>query len=256
MFKVSLLPASYRKYLEGKKKKDLILKIAIVVLLCMLIIYSGFAARLLVLQGQLKKVQRANSDVVAEINELQQYKGFYDSLLLAQGRVNTVQSRQPSAVKFLSIVQAQRPEYIKINSIALTDWSGAAICAIEGELPSAQSIGAAINQLDEYAESFKTDPAYNGAVNQIKIVNDMPSKEEGVNGEETYTFKLYVSLSGQINIDASGSLVTTTTTTTTTTESTTETTTASGGETTTASGGETTSNTSAATESTGTTAAQ
>ncbi|MGN1160900.1 MAG: hypothetical protein ACI4SX_01505, partial [Candidatus Fimenecus sp.] len=214
MFKVSLLPASYRKYLEGKKKKDLILKIALVVLLCMLIIYSGFAARLLVLQSQLKKVQRANSDVVAEINELQQYKGFYDSLLLAQDRVNTVQSRQPSAVKFLSIVQTQRPEYVKINEIALTDWSGAAICAIEGELPSAQSIGVAITQLDEYAESFKTDPAYNGAVSQIKIVNDMPSKEENVTGVETYTFKLYVSLSGQINVDASGSLVTTTTTTT------------------------------------------
>lgn len=230
MFKVSLLPASYRKYLEGKKKKDLMLKIALIVLVCLLVIYSGFAARLLILQSQLKKVQRANSDVVAEINELQQYKGFYDSLVLAQDRVNTVQSRQPSAVKFLSIVQAQRPEYVKINGIALTDWSGAAICAIEGELPSAQSIGAAITQLDNYAESFKTNEAYGGVVKQIKIVNDMPSKDEGADGTVTYTFKLYVSLSGQIDIDATGSLVTTTTTTTT--ESTTESTTASGGETT------------------------
>ncbi|MGN0539225.1 MAG: hypothetical protein ACI4KI_05155 [Candidatus Fimenecus sp.] len=246
MFKVSLLPASYRKYLEGKKKKDLILKIALVVLLCMLIIYSGFAARLLVLQGQLKKVQRANSDVVAEINELQQYKGFYDSLLLAQDRVNTVQSRQPSAVKFLSIVQTQRPEYVKINGIALTDWSGAAICAIDGELPSAQSIGVAITQLDEYAESFKTDPAYNGAVSQIKIVNDMPSREENDNGIETYTFKLYVSLSGQINVDEYGLLITTTTTTTeaTSAEATTEA----------QSNAAESSNT--ATENTGTTAAQ
>ncbi|MGN0569835.1 MAG: hypothetical protein ACI4N4_04945 [Candidatus Fimenecus sp.] len=219
MFKVSLLPASYRKYLEGKKKKELMMKIALIVLLCMLIIYSGFAVRFLVLQSQLKKVERANSNVIAQINELQQYKGFYDSLVLSQDRVNTVQSRQPSAVKFLSIVQAQRPEYVKINSIALTDWSGAAICAIEGELPSAQTIGAAITQLDNYAESFKTNEAYGGVVNQIKVVNDMPSQNEASNGTVTYTFIMYVSLSGQINIDASGSLVTTTTTTTTETTS-------------------------------------
>lgn len=250
MFKVSLLPASYRKYLEGKKKKDLILKVALIVLVCMLVIYSGFAARLLILQSQLKKVQRANSDVVVEINELQQYKGFYDSLVLAQERVNTVQSRQPGAVKFLSVVQAQRPEYVKINAIGLTDWSGAAICAIEGELPSAQSIGAAITQLDDYADSFKTNEAYGGVVKEIKVINDMPSKEEGTDGTVTYTFKIYVSLSGQINVDESGSLVTTTTTTTTTTtESTTESTTA-------AADGETTSASSTAAENEATTAAE
>ena len=245
MFKVSLLPASYRKYLEGKKKKDLILKVALIVLVCMLVIYSGFAARLLILQSQLKKVQRANSDVVVEINELQQYKGFYDSLVLAQERVNTVQSRQPGAVKFLSVVQAQRPEYVKINAIGLTDWSGAAICAIEGELPSAQSIGAAITQLDDYADSFKTNEAYGGAVKEIKVINDMPSKEEGTDGTVTYTFKLYVSLSGQINVDESGSLVTTTTTTESTTESTTA-----------AADGETTSASSTAAENEATTAAE
>ena len=63
MLKVSLLPASYKQFLEGKKKKDLILKIALVVLLCMLIIYVGFAVKSFILQAQYKESSRRNCTI-------------------------------------------------------------------------------------------------------------------------------------------------------------------------------------------------
>ena len=99
MFKVSLLPASYRKLLDGKKKKDIILKIALIVLFCMLVIYFGLFVRTLILKGQIKDINKQNSIITAEINELQQYKVIYDDLILSQNRLETIKSKNPSALK-------------------------------------------------------------------------------------------------------------------------------------------------------------
>lgn len=217
MFKVSLLPASYRKYLADKKKKDIILSVAVVLLLAMLIVYGGFAVRLLMLNGQLKDIKHANSVATEEIAELQQYKDIYDGLVVAQERVNSVMPRKPGAVKFLSLVQSNRPQYVNITSIAVQDWAGEAICIIDGELPVAQDIGAAVAQLNDYAQSFKTNPEYGGEVKEVKVLNDMPTITRENDGTETYAFRIFVSLSGVINLDQSGVLITTTTTTTTTT---------------------------------------
>ena len=50
VFKVSLLPAAYRKRLEEKKKKDLLARVALIVLLCLAIVYAG-----IFVQGQIMK---------------------------------------------------------------------------------------------------------------------------------------------------------------------------------------------------------
>ena len=135
VFKVSLLPASYRKLLEGKKKKDLVLRVALVVLVCMLIIYSGFAIRLFILKAQLKDIQQSNGMVAAEISELEQYKAIYDNLLTSKQRVEQILPKSPSAVKFLSLVQSNRPEYAEYNVVTVQEWSTNPICMIEGSLP-------------------------------------------------------------------------------------------------------------------------
>ena len=239
MFKVSLLPASYRKLLEGKKKKDLILKIALIVLVCMLVIYSGFAIRLFILKSQLKEVQKTNGIVVAEINELEKYKEIYDSLVASQQKVDSIRAKSPSAVKFMSLVQATRPEYAEYSIVTVQEWSINPICMIEGELPAAQNIGDAVSQLRGLVEIFENGEDFKDVVTQIKVINDMPSVTRDVDGNETYTFRIYLSTGGNIVVDESGALVTTTTTTTTTTTAPAETTTTAS--TTTEKSGETTS---------------
>ncbi len=220
VFKVSLLPASYRKLLEGRKKKDLILRVALIVLLCMLIIYSGFAIRLFILKAQLKEIQKNNGVVVAQISELEQYKTIYDNLVASQQRVDSIKAKSPSAVKFLSLVQSNRPEYAKYTVVTVQEWSTNPICMIEGELPAAQNIGDAVSQLRDLEEIFKTSEDFKDVVTQVKVINNMPSVTTDSFGNETYTFRIYVSVGGNIVLDESGALVTTTTTTTTTTTAT------------------------------------
>lgn len=216
MFKVSLLPASYRKYLEGRKKKDLILKVALLILACMLVIYFGFYARTLILKGQLQDVNRQNSVITAEINELQQYKTIYDELVLSQSRLDAIKSKDPSSLKFLTMVQESRPEYIKITALALSDWQKDSICVIEGELSAAQGIGDAVDHLRAYEDLLKNGEGFADVVKEVKVVNDMPIVEEKDDGT-SYKFRIFVSLGGVISTDEKGNLITTTTTTTTTT---------------------------------------
>lgn len=205
MFKISLLPASYRKYLEGKKKKDLILKIALVVLVCMLIIYSGFAIRLLLLQNQYKTVVREKAKIDAEINQLLPYKVAFQTYQSDLEKYNAAKPKDPTALKFLTIIKNNRPDYVKITSVALTDWSGSAICAIEGELVVAQNEPQAMQQLEKYVNTFYGEP-YN--CKKVRIVDERPHVEESIDGKKEYTFKIYVSFGSDISTDASGSLVT------------------------------------------------
>lgn len=216
MFKVSLLPASYRKLLDGKKKKDIILKIALIVLFCMLVIYFGLFVRTLILKGQIKDINKQNSIITAEINELQQYKVIYDDLILSQNRLETIKSKNPSALKFLTLIQANRPEYVKIKAVSLSDWQNSAVCVIEGELSAAQKIGDAVDHLRAYQEFVKTNEAFKDIVTEVSVLNELPTITK--NGDvETYSFRMFISLGGAIVMDESGNLITTTTTTTTTT---------------------------------------
>ena len=175
VFKVSLLPASYRKLLEGKKKKDLVLRVALVVLVCMLIIYSGFAIRLFILKAQLKDIQKSNGLVAAEISELEQYKVIYDNLVTSQKRVDQILPKSPSAVKFLSLVQSNRPEYAEYTVVTVQEWSTNPICMIEGSLPAAQNVGDAVSQLRDLEEIFKNGEDFKDVVTEVKVINNMPS---------------------------------------------------------------------------------
>lgn len=205
MFKISLLPESYRKYLEGKKKKDLILRVAVIVLLCMLIVYGGFAARLLILNSQYKELGREKAKIDAEINQLLPYKNAYQTYQADLAKYNAVKPTSPTALDFLNVIKNNRPDYIKITAVALTDWSGSAICAIEGELSVAQDDPEAMAHLEKYVNTFY-EPPYN--CQKVRIVNEAPFTDVDENGNKEYTFKIYVSFGSDISTDASGSLIT------------------------------------------------
>ncbi|MCR4595124.1 MAG: hypothetical protein K5761_08730 [Clostridiales bacterium] len=212
MFKVSLLPASYRKKLLSKKRRNLIEKVAVIVLFCLLIVYAGIAARYIILSAQLKKVQNKNMEVEAQILELQKYKTIYDELEAAKKKVEDVKARDMSALEFVSVVQATRPKYIRINAISTQDWQNTAICVISGDLPSADNLRTAVNELDKYAKTFTELEEYKGVVKQVRVThNNMPVKDEETGA---YSFTIVISLTDtELQFDENWVLLTTETTT-------------------------------------------
>jgi hypothetical protein len=111
-------------------------------------------------------------------------------------------------------------EYAEYSIVTVQEWSTNPICMIEGELPAAQNVGDAVSQLRDLVDIFENGEDFKDVVTQIKVINDMPSVTRDVTGNETYTFRIYLSAGGNIVVDESGALVTTTTTTTITTTTT------------------------------------
>lgn len=211
MFKVSLLPESYRKQLIGKKNRQIILSVSVIVLVCMLVIYAGIAIRLLILQGQEKKVDAYSAKINQRIEELSPYVDDYNALAIAQAKVALIKPVDITALEFISEVQSITPDYIRISTIACPEWQSKQICVIEGDLSSANDLRSANSMLLAYADVLKGDELFGESIKELKIVNDMPIINEGEDGN-TYSFRIIVSLSGAISIDESGMLLTTTTT--------------------------------------------
>ena len=228
MFKVSLLPESYRKQLISKKNKDIILYVAFIVLLCMLIVYAGIAIRLLVLKGQKSDVDKKNAQIMAKIDELSPYVEDYNALAIAEANLESIKPVDITALEMVNTIQKITPDYIQMTAFYAPEWQKNQVCIIEGNLSSANNLSEAVSQLEEYKKIVSENEALKDAIREIKVVNDEPLVEvDSTTGARSYSFRMIVSLSGIINIDQqTGTLVTTTkpTTTESTTESTTETT--------------------------------
>lgn len=225
MFKVSLLPESYRKQLIGKKNKDIILTVALVVFMCMLIVYAGFLARLMILKGQMKDVQKKNAEIMARIDELSPYVEDYNALAIAEANFQNIKPVDITALEMVNTVQRITPDYIQVTAFYAPEWQKNQVCIIEGNLCSANTLSSAVAMLDDYKKVISENETLKDAIREIKVVNDEPLVEvDSASGDRSYSFRMIVSLSGIISIDQqTGTLITTTKpeTTESTTESTT-----------------------------------
>lgn len=214
MFKVSLLPESYRKKLIGKKNKDIILSVAAIVLMCMLIVYAGVAVRLLVLKGEEKQANRDSAAILAQIDELSPYVEDYNGLEIAKANYENIKPVDITALEMVNYLQKITPDYVHITAIYAPDWQQNQVCVIEGDLSSANSLGVATNQLNAYKSLIENNKDLKDSIREVYVVNGQPLTNEGTQGAETtFSFRIIVSLSGSINIDEqTGTLMTHTTT--------------------------------------------
>lgn len=226
MFKVSLLPESYRKQLIGKKNKEIIISVALIVLLCMLIIYAGLAMRLLILKNHGREISKRNAQIMERINELSPYVEDYNALAIAEANFENIKPVDITALEMVNVIQKITPDYIQITALYAPEWQRNQVCVIEGNLSAANTLGSAVTMLEEYRKIIAENPEIKDAIREIKVVNDEPLVEvDSATGTRSYSFRIIVSLSGIINIDQqTGTLMTTTKPETT--ESTTESTTA------------------------------
>lgn len=225
MFKVSLLPESYRKQLIGKKNKKIIISVAIIVLLCMLIIYSGLAVRLLILKNNSKDISKKNSQIMQRIDELRPYVDDYNALAVAEANFANIKPTDITALEMVNIVQSITPNYIEITALYEPEWHKEQVCVIEGELSAANNLSSADSMLESYKNIIAENEELKDSIRAIKIVNDGPlvTVDSETNAKH-YSFRMIVSLKGNITVDEQTGTLITTNTTAPTTESTTATT--------------------------------
>lgn len=191
MFKISLLPDSYRRHLEGRKRIDLISKIALVILVCLFIVYSGVMIKDQILKSKLSKIQSRNSQLEAEFPALQEYQLIYDDLVSAQKIIESVLPKDSEAVSFLTTVSNITPDYVQITQIDLEDWFTAGICTLTCTVQDYQDYR-------DYVSLFETEEMKEVVKN---IETTGITRTVSADGQEkTVTFTLALSLSNALEI--------------------------------------------------------
>ncbi|MBE6835549.1 MAG: hypothetical protein E7515_04780 [Ruminococcaceae bacterium] len=240
MFKVSLLPESYRKFRQGKAAKDIVSKVALLILVCLFIVYAGFMIKDLLVKRQLSKVNAANNELVAQFPALEQYQAIYDNMKKNENIYQQIKPKGISSTEFVSKIINDMPSYVHVKSITLGDWFLAGVCDVECVASSFEDV---FDCKDSFAEKD-----YVSSVVTNEIV-----KQYNADGTETVTFKLSLATQGILTSDGKAEVVSEETTPAPETDANGETVTT---ESTSAADTTTTATTTAAAEDTTTTAAE
>ena len=190
MFKVSLLPDIYRRRLQNSDKVDIVSKIALVILVCLFIVYGGVAIKNQVLNSKLKKLQSQNRQLEQRFPELQEYQQIYDDLVSARKIVDSITPKDTEAVQFFTKITNNKPDYVEIKQIDLENWFTQGICTLTCTVQDYQD-------LKDFEDSFKTEEMQE-TVKQVEVTSI--ERSVGADGSKSVNFTIALSMANAIEI--------------------------------------------------------
>ena len=221
MFKVSLLPESYRKYRQGKATKDIVSKVALLILVCLFVVYAGFVIKNILVKRELAKVNKANSELVAQFPALEQYQTIYDNMKKNEGIYQSIKSKGISSTEFVTNLINDMPSYVHVKNISLGDWFAAGVCDVDCVCSSFEDV-------------FDCKAVFEGKDYVSSVVTNDIVKQYNADGTETVSFKLSLATIGELSSDGKAEVVSESTSSAPETETNGDTTTAAQDNTTTA----------------------
>ena len=190
VLKVSLLPAAYRKRLEEKKKKDLLARVALVVLLCLAIVNGGIFAQGQIMNAKLKKLERQNAELQQQFPALQQYQTIFNDLQSAKRMVESVSPQNPEAVEFLALIANNTPDYVQVKEIILENWFTAGVCTLTCTCLD-------YSDVNDFKASFETEEMQE----TVKLVQlTSITRQVTEDGNKTINFTLALSMSNAVQV--------------------------------------------------------
>lgn len=190
VLKVSLLPAAYRKRLEEKKKKDLLARVALVVLLCLAIVNGGIFAQGQIMNAKLKKLERQNAELQQQFPALQQYQTIFNDLQSAKRMVESVSPQNPEAVEFLALIANNTPDYVQVKEINLENWFTAGVCTLTCTCLD-------YSDVNDFKASFETEEMQE----TVKLVQlTSITRQVTEDGNKTINFTLALSMSNAVEV--------------------------------------------------------
>lgn len=190
VLKVSLLPAAYRKRLEEKKKKDLLARVALVVLLCLAIVNGGIFAQGQIMNAKLKKLERQNAELQQQFPALQQYQTIFNDLQSAKRMVESVSPQNPEAVEFLALIANNTPDYVQVKEINLENWFTAGVCTLTCTCLD-------YSDVNDFKASFETEEMQE----TVKLVQlTSITRQVTEDGNKTINFTLALSMSNAVQV--------------------------------------------------------
>lgn len=190
MFKVSLLPDSYRRHLENKIKIDFVSRVALVVLVCMAIVLGGIVIKGTILNSKYEKIDNKNELLEAQFPALQEYQLIYNDLVSSKNMIEGIVPKETEAVEFLTLVSNKTPDYVQITEINLENWFTAGMCTLVCKVQDYKDV-------QDYKAIFEAKDMSD----IIKLVQVTSIKRTiDADGNKDVTFTIVLSMSNAIEV--------------------------------------------------------
>ena len=138
-------------------------KFALVILVCLFIVYGGFAIKNAVLSSKLKKLERENKRLEDEFPALQEYQGIYDSLMSSRQMISSITPSDGESIDFFTTVANKTPDYVQINEIDIEEWFTNGVCTLNCTVQDYQD-------MKDYEALFQTEEMQK-IVKQVELTN-------------------------------------------------------------------------------------
>lgn len=150
MFRVSLLPPQYRKQLEGKKKRRIVVRMFIILLICLAVVASGIWASNLILNKKLDKIEAKDRLLSEQTPALQKFQNLYNHLEQYENLIKSISPGDPDAVKFLTMLSKMKPDFVQIETIEMANWQTNGTCTLKCIVQNYEDV-------ESFKKTFQTD---------------------------------------------------------------------------------------------------
>lgn len=125
-----MLPDSYRRRLQSRQKIEIISEIALVILVCLFIVYAGVSIKNQVLQSKLSKLRAKNAELEAKFPELEEYQNIYNDLQAARNIVTSITPKDMDAVEFFTKISeiTNKTPFVQIKEVDIENWFTDGVC--------------------------------------------------------------------------------------------------------------------------------
>lgn len=131
-YRVSLLPESVRKRLDGRKKLERIqiFSLVILVILALFLIVVSFTRMYAI--NKLEEVQALDYEYAQKVAELEQFREINANLQQKVQLIEDIQVEEPQLVNFLAKISNLKAPGVSIENIECTDWKTTRNCVLSG----------------------------------------------------------------------------------------------------------------------------
>lgn len=131
-YRVSLLPESVRKRLDGRKKLERIQIFALVTLVILALFLMVVSFTRMYANNKLEQARMLDSEYARKVEELEQFREINANLQEKVKLIEDIQVEEPQLVNFLAKISNIKAPGISIDNIECTDWKVSRACVLTG----------------------------------------------------------------------------------------------------------------------------
>ena len=146
-YKVSLLPESYKKQLNGKKKAEQIKSAALFVLVILFVLFILVFVSKLISEKKLDEAKRLDNEYQQKVEALAKYRDINAELQAKVKLIDDIKVKEPMLYNFVVDLGNIEHPGVSVKEIVCDDWKFTRQCVVSGSVDTREEFLAYVEQV-------------------------------------------------------------------------------------------------------------